>query len=292
MKIKGCDSFGFGTNSRNFGAALMTTLSTYLTISKNLSKWQQITAKEPANALQTKYFQANIGKATTISSFVNNPRLFNYAMTAFGLGDMTYAKGMMTKVLQQGVTSSKALANTLNNPNILAFAKAFNFAANGTSTTSSSSLVSSVVSQYTENALETEQGQQDPGVQLALYFQQHAANITDMYSVLADKNLLTVVQTALGISPDTSAEPVDQQYALLTKAVNVADFKNPTKLQAFIARFSAMYDATNSSSASGSSTSGSSNNPVLLDAANNASGGIVSIDPGLLTQLGSGGLIL
>ena len=267
----------------------MTTLSSYLTISNNLAKWQQITAKEPANALQSKYFQANIGKATTISSFVNNPRLFNYAMNAFGLGSMTYAKGMMTKVLQQGVTSSKSLANTLNNPNILAFAKAFNFAANGTSTTSSSSLVSSVVSQYNENALETEQGQQNPGVQLALYFQQHAPNVTDMYSVLGDKNLLTVVQTALGISSSTSAEPVDRQYKLRSTQLYVADFKDPKKLQAFISRFSAMYDATNSSSASGS---GSGNNPVLLDAANNASGGVVPFDTSLLLQLGSGGITL
>ena len=145
------------------------------------------------------------------------------------------------------------------------------------------------MSQYNENALETEQGQQNPGVQLALYFQQHAPNVPDMYSVLGDKNLLTVVQTALGISSYTSAEPVDQQYKLLTTQLNVADFKDPKKLQAFISRFSAMYDATNSSSASGS---GSGNNPVLLDAANNASGGVVPFDTSLLLQLGSGGITL
>ena len=271
----------------------MTTLSSYLTISSNLAKWQKITAKEPQNAQPTSYFTANIGKATTIASFVNNPRLFSYAMTAFGLGNMSYAKGMMTKVLQQGVTNSKALANTLNNPNILAFAKAFNFASTGTATTSSAKLVSSVVNKYTENALETEQGQQDPGVQLALYFQQHAPAVKDMYSVLADKNLLNVVQTALGISPYTAAEPIDQQYKLLTSKLKVADFQDPKKLQSFIARFSAMYDSNNSTGTTGTS-SGTSNttNPVLLDAANNASNGVVSFDPNLWLQLGSGGITL
>jgi len=59
--------------------------------------------------------------------------------------------------------------------------------------------------------------------------------------------LLTVVQTALGISPLTSAEPLDTQAHLLSKLVNISDFKNPAKLQSFIERFAAMYDSNNNS---------------------------------------------
>ena len=147
----------------------------------------------------------------------------------------------MKQVLQQGVTSSSALANKLSNPNILAFAQAFNFASNGSATTTSSTLVNTVVNRYTENALDTSQGQQNPGVQLALYFQQNAPNVKSIYGILADKNLLTVVQTALGLSPYTGAEPIDTQYQMLSSKINLSDFKSPTKLQAFIARFSAMY---------------------------------------------------
>ena len=69
-------------------------------------------------------------------------------MTAFGLSDMTYAKGLIKQVLQQGVSSATALANTLGNPNILALAKAFNFAANGASTTSSAAASTDVVNNY------------------------------------------------------------------------------------------------------------------------------------------------
>ena len=150
----------------------------------------------------TQYFENNIGKVTSAQQLVDNPRLFDYAMTAFGLSDMTYAKGLMEKVLQQGVTSSTALANTLDNTNILSFAKAFDFTDNGATTTASSSLVDLVVNKYVENSLETAQGQQNPGVQLALYFQAQAPNVTSVYQILADKNLLSVVQTALGIAAD------------------------------------------------------------------------------------------
>ena len=100
----------------------MTTLSSYLTIATNLSKWQAITAKTPEVSVQTKYFQDHIGDVKSADEFLNNTRLFNFAMTAFALSDMTYAKGMMKQVLQQVVTSGNALAYTLHNPNILAFA--------------------------------------------------------------------------------------------------------------------------------------------------------------------------
>ena len=173
---------------------MTTTLSAYLTVANNLSQWRTITAKNPAVQTATQYFENNIGNVTSAQQLVDNPRLFNYAMSAFGLSDMTYAKGLMEKVLQQGVTSSTALANTLDNTNILAFAKAFDFVDNGSATTASSGLVEQVVNKYVENSLETSQGQQDPGVQLALYFQAQAPNVTSVDQILADKNLLSVVR--------------------------------------------------------------------------------------------------
>jgi hypothetical protein len=228
----------------------MTTLSSYLQISTNLSKWQSITAKSSEVAVQTKYFEDNIGKVSSIDEFMKDTRLFNYAMTAFGLGDMTYAKGMMKKVLEEGVADSGSLANTLLRANVKSFAETFDFAAKGEETTSDSTLVDNVVARYTETALETDQGESNPGVQLALYFQRQAPNITNVYGILADKNLLTVVQTALGISSLTAAQSVDTQANLLKKAIDLDDFKDPTKLQRFIQRFAAMYDYANGGDAS------------------------------------------
>jgi hypothetical protein len=248
---------------------MSTTLSASQLVANHLSTWQQITASSPSVAQATKYYQANIGNVKTIADFVNNYRLFSYAMTSFGLGNMTYAKGLMQKVLEQGVTGSTSLANTLNDPRILAFAKTFNFAANGTNTTSSSAVTTGVVTNYTEQALENNQGAQDPGVQLALYFQRNAPQLTSTLGILADKNLLTVVQTALGLSPLMSAQSIDTQVNLLSKVLNVADFQNPKKLQTFIARFAAMYDLNNTGSTAAtipSSLAGS--NAILAGAAN------------------------
>lgn len=73
----------------------VSTLSSYLQISNNLNKWQTLTASQPAVAQQTAYYQANIGNVKTPAELVNNYRLFSYVMSAYGLGDMTYAKGMI-----------------------------------------------------------------------------------------------------------------------------------------------------------------------------------------------------
>ncbi len=263
---------------------MSTTLSAYLTVANHLSQWRTIAAKAPEVQTATKYFEQNIGKATSGKQLVNNPRLFNYAMTAFGLGDRIYAKGLMEKVLQQGVTSKKALANTLNNSNILDFAKAFDFADNGSATTSSSSLVSQVVDKYIENSLETSQGQQDPGVELALYFKAHAPGVTSVYQILADKNLLTVVQTALGISPMTAAEPIDTQANMLTTKLKLPDFQDTKKLERFIERFCAQYDANNN--APGATPSSPSTTTLttasLFQTAPISGNGIIEINPATL----------
>ncbi len=257
----------------------MTTLSSYLTVANDLGRWRSVAAKAPDVATATKYFSANIGKATSIDALLGDRRLFSYAMTAFGLGDRTNAVGLMRKVLEQGVTDPKALANTLNDPKILAFAKAFDFAGQGTAVPSST-LADNVTGRYVDQEMQTQQGQQSPGVALALYFQENAPKLTTIYGVLADKKLLEVVQTALGVSPDTSAQPVDTQARLLSSKLNIQDFTDPQKLGSFIARFSAMYDMNNATADAGASSA----NAILYGASLDGSG-VVGVDVSLILRL-------
>ncbi len=58
--------------------------------------------------------------------------------------------------------------------------------------------------------MEESAGEQNEGVELALYFARKAPSITSAYGILADKNLLKVVQTALGLSEYTSYQDIDK----------------------------------------------------------------------------------
>jgi len=165
---------------------LSTTTSTYLSIENNLARYQKMVASEPAVKTATEYYAANIGNVKSISDLVDNYRLLSYALTAYGLGDQVNNKALVTQVLEGGYTSSKALANTLSNPNWAKFAQAFDFVGSGASSISTSSAVSTTETNYDEQSLESQQGQQDPGVQLALYFQRVAPTISSSYNVLGE----------------------------------------------------------------------------------------------------------
>jgi len=250
----------------------MSTLSSFLSISGSIAKWRDLAAGAAAAKTATTYYEANIGKVKSAADLVKDPRLFNYAMTAFGLADRVYAKSLMQKAMEQGVLSSSALANKLNDPNIRAFVQAFDFADKGPTAATTDAAVRKVVDRYVQNALETDQGKQNPGVELALYFQRQAPSVKNAYSLLADKKLLKVVQTALDISPLTGAMPVDQQASLLSKKIDFADFQDPKKLQGFIMRFAAMYDYNNASSST--TNAGATTNAILLGASQDVGAGI------------------
>ncbi len=219
---------------------MSTTTSTYLSIENNLSRYQTMVANEPSVKTATEYYAANIGNVTSISDLVDNYRLLSYALTAYGLGDQVNNKALVTQVLEGGVSSSKSLANTLSNPNWAKFAAAFNFAADGASSISTASAVSTTESGYNETQLETQEGQQDVGVQLALYFQRVAPTITSSYGVLGDKNLLEAFQTIFGVTLNTNGD-IDTNASIVSKLMPMSDLTDATKLKSLTTRFTAEY---------------------------------------------------
>jgi hypothetical protein len=231
----------------------VSTFTDYLQISTNLSRYQKLTASDPVVSQATKYYQANIGKVTSAADLVKNTRLFNYVMTAYGLSDMaSYGQKLIQKSLEQGASSTFLLK--LNNSKITALAKDFSFATTGSATVQQTKITQGVVDKYVMQTLENNQGETNPAIKLALYFRDHASSITDGYSILADKNLLSVVQTTLGISSYTSAQNVDTQAARFDKLLTYSDFKNSAKVDKFLQRYVAMYDVQNPDA--GSSGSG------------------------------------
>ncbi len=221
---------------------MVSTTTAYLSIANNLSRYQGATEADPTVKNNTAYYLANIGKVTSISDFVDNYRLLSYALKAFGLQSEINAKGLITKVLEGGVSDSKSLANTLTDPSFTAFATAFDFAGQGAATvTASAAATTRTTASYVEESLEGTQGQQNGGVQLALYFARVAPTVTNAYGLLADPSLLKVVQTAYGL-PSSASVDIDTEATALGKLINISDLRNPAKVQQIVERFTANYD--------------------------------------------------
>ncbi len=258
---------------------MTTTTSTYLAISQNLTRYQTMTADQPAVKTASEYYAANIGSVTSIQDFVGNYRLLSYALDAYGLGNEVHATALVTQVLEGGVSSSKSLANTLSNPNWAKFAAAFNFVADGASSVSTSSAVQTTTSDYVEQNLETDEGQQDPGVQLALYFQRVAPSASSGLAIMGDENLLDVVQTIFGLPPETTGTNIDTEASEISKLVPTSELQNPKELLQLTERFTAMYDSDYGAGGADASTpltissDGASSTPV--SAATTILGGLI-----------------
>jgi hypothetical protein len=223
---------------------VLTATVLYNAITRDYSTSLSSTAKEPTVARETQYFLANIGKITSASQLVNNSQLYNYVMTAFGLQDMSYAKALITKVLNGGA-SSTGFAQSLNDPRYIALVDAFNFAVDGKSTTSSSTTQQTTVNNYYEQTLENQTAQENQGAQMALYFKRMASQITSPYSILADQTLLKVVETAFNLPASLSTENIDTQASEISQFLDISKLQNSTYLNQFLERFTASYDAQN-----------------------------------------------
>jgi len=194
---------------------------------------------------ETAYYSAKIENVRSIENFLADDRLFAFALKAFGLEEMRYAKAFFRKLLTEGIDSPKAFANKLLDQRYREFAETFNFERYGSATTTFTRARQGVVDRYIRQSLEENLGSQNEGARLALYFQRKAPTITNAYSILADQALLAVVQTALGLPPTISALDIDRQAALIERRLRIDDLKDPVKLQRFIERFLVLWDVNN-----------------------------------------------
>lgn len=256
---------------------MLSTIADYTRLTKDMSKSLTQVEQQPDVRRDTAYYLANIGKVKSIDDFLNNYKLYSYAMKAFGLEDMTYAKAFMRKVLTEGVTDKDAFANKLSDSRYRDFAAAFNFAALGANATQSTAATTGTTSQYATQTLEQDAGDQNEGLRLALYFTRKASSIKSPYQILADKALTQVVQTAMGWSPTISSSDIDMQAKMITDKIKLTDFQDPAKVTKFVQRFAAMWDATQTES-------DTSTNPALV-LITGASTSSASMDTAVLTTL-------
>lgn len=221
---------------------MVSTYVTYQSIARDMVRTIDRIEKQPIVARDTAYYLENITKVKSIEEFLDDDKLYRYAMKAHGLGDMTYAKAFMRKVLEGGIDASDAFANQLADKRYRDFASTFNFVRHGETTTVFTRAQQGTVDLYARQTLEEEAGNQNEGVRLALYFERKAAGIEDAYDILADQALAKVVRTALGL-PDTIAlSDVDKQAALLGDRIDFEEFSDPEKLGKFLQRFTSLWE--------------------------------------------------
>ena len=228
---------------------MLSTAVGYKLIASDLTAALKRTASQPNVERESAYYLANITSIKSINDFIGNDRIFKYAMKAFGLEDMDYAKAFMRKVLVEGVDNPQSFANSLTDVRYREFAETFNFFRYSTTTTVFDRAQQGTVDRYVRQTLEVDAGQSNEGVRLALYFQRKAEGIETPFHLMADRALLKVTQVALGIPEATGTMDIDRQAELISKKLDIEDLKEPAKLDKFLERIAALWEIENPASA-------------------------------------------
>ena len=204
---------------------------------------------------ETAYYLANITKVKSVDDLMADSRLYNFALSAYGLNPATEKRDLIQSVLAGGIRDPNSVANKLTNKAYAGLAAAFNFEQYGETATTNNPAQQATVDKYLRQTLEENAGDTNQGVRLALYFQRKAPTITSWYSVLADTALASVVRTALGLPDSFATANIDKQAQLFEQKLNLSDFTDPTKLGKFLTRFTSMWEINNPTSTAATSVS-------------------------------------
>lgn len=226
----------------------MNVIAEFRRLTRTLDRSLELVASSPETKRETEYYLSRIGKIKTVDQLLGDQRVFSYAMKAFGLDDMIYAKAFMRKVLKEGIDEQRSFANQLADQRFYNFAEAFNFARYGEAATAFDRTQVGTTEKYIRAGLEERAGNQNEGLRLALYFLRKAPEVRSIYGLLADKPLYQVVRTALGLPPQFSAIGIEKQAALIGARLKIEDLSKPEKLNAFLDRFLGQWQLANSGS--------------------------------------------
>jgi hypothetical protein len=219
----------------------------YQLIASDMTAALKRTSEQPVVQRESAYYMETIKTIKSVDEFLNNDRVFKFAMKAFGLQEMDYGKAFMRKVLTEGIDNPQSFANKLTDRRYAEFAETFNFARYTTGTTVFERTRQGTVDRYIRQDLEMTAGASNEGVRLALYFQRKAASAETPFHLMADKALLKVTQIALGIPASASTMDIDRQAEMISKKLDMEDLKDPAKLDKFIGRFTALWEIENPS---------------------------------------------
>ncbi|MFA1626714.1 DUF1217 domain-containing protein [Rhizobium mongolense] len=192
------------------------------------------------------YYAENINKVKDVDDFLGNYKLYSYAMKAYGLDDMTYAKAFMKKVLESDLTDPDSFANKLSDQRYKQFAAAFNFNApkpDAQTDAQEDDLIDRYSASFTD--------QEKQAIKDTDYYSAEIADVQTVDDLVNNTRLRTYVLKTFGI--DTTYASKQFLRDVLTSDLNdpnsVVNLQGGEKYQALAAQFNFNADGTVNGSA-------------------------------------------
>lgn len=232
----------------------------YIVAKTKFASSNEKTALRKTAETEAQYYQDNIGKIDNVTELLADRKLLNVVLTAKGIDPTKVTDEYLKKIFASDLDDPKSFANTETDERFAEIAASFNFDTKGNvkrldaGTIQQRGQLMETQHKYLQQTLEVQQGEENAGVRLALYFERKAGDITSAYDILGDTALAEVFRTTYSLPDEVANMDIDQQAKLVEKYMTLSDLTNPDKLAKLLQRFTIMYDMKNSSGA---------DNPVL-----------------------------
>ena len=187
-------------------------------LSRTLVRQQEAFAQSSEVKRAETYFRENIAKAKTPDDLLNDRRLLEVSLKAFGLEEDINAKALLRKVLEGGTIKSDALASRLSDKRYAQFAFAFGYGNLG-ARVANRGFADEILTKFKAKSFEAAVGEQDDNLRMALNFDGAMANITQgsasdkaqWFLMMGDAPLRKMFETALGLPSSFGALDIDRQ---------------------------------------------------------------------------------
>lgn len=172
------------------------------------------------------HFRKSLVGITTAQSLVENRRVLQVALGAFGLQDDIDNRAFIRRVIEDGTSERGALANRLSDKRYFAFAQAFGHLAKSDPAPKAQDLADRVTAAYRSREFEIAVGEQDQTMRFALALQRelpavadnYATNSSRWFAVLGNPPLRETLQTSLGFPQEFGRLDIDAQVSRMQAA--------------------------------------------------------------------------
>ncbi|SSC65094.1 DUF1217 domain-containing protein [Ciceribacter selenitireducens] len=200
---------------------------------------------------EAEYYQDKIASLKTLDEFLGDRRLVDVALVAKRIDPSQVTDDFMKKVFASDLGDPKSFVHEQKDTRFAELLASFNFNEHGkVASTASGGIqtpgeVREELNLFLRQTLETEEGNNNPGVRLALYFERMAGTITSAYDILGDTALLEFFRTTYSLPAELSSMDIDQQARIVEKNLELADLADTDKLSKLVRRFTIMYELEN-----------------------------------------------
>jgi hypothetical protein len=202
---------------------------------------------------ESKYYTDKMQRLDNRDQLLKDEKLLDILFKSKGIDPETLTEDFLEQIFTSDLDDPLSYVNTLDDKRFAQIVGSFNFDDEGEIDRSKGGAAqnggqaAATQSMYLSQLLETEQGNENPGVRLALYFQRMADTITDPYVILGDDALAEFFRISFSLPSEFSGMDVDKQAQVVEKNLNLQDLADPEKLKKLVERFTMMYDLENTS---------------------------------------------